>query len=66
MNVTINGQATQLPDNCTISQMLKQLGYEQGFIAVAMDQNCVPRSQYQSTPVKDGCKLEILAPMAGG
>ena len=63
--VFINGQAQQ-----TLSQNLQQLLTEMQFdiaaIATAIDGNFVPKSQYLSTEIVHGQKIEVLAPMQGG
>ena len=38
---------------------------EQGFV-VAVNQNFVPRSEYQNFLINEGDKIEVLSPMAGG
>ncbi len=66
MNVIINGDPRRLEGAPSVAELLKTLGYENPFVAVAVNRTCVRRAEFSSTPVKDGDQVEILAPMAGG
>lgn len=62
----VNGQSVDSPDETTVASLLTSLGYQDFFVAVAINQECVPRSQFQITKIPSGANVEILAPMAGG
>ena len=67
LTLKINGESVQLPrERATVSELLAELGYAKGFVAVALNRTCVRRSEFATTPVNAGDEVEILAPMAGG
>ncbi len=66
MNITVNGEARMLDREMSIADLLQQLDYAQTSVAVALNQDFVPRSAYSRTVMKDGDELEIVAPMQGG
>ena len=66
MNITVNGEKKELPRNCSVTDLLDSLELKNAFVAVAINNSCVSRSQYEKTRIQDNDKVEILAPMAGG
>ena len=66
MNITVNGKAEITQEGISVSDLLTSLGYNNGFVAVAINQDCVPRSQFSETTLKGADDIEILAPMSGG
>lgn len=66
MQVRINGQFRQFNGPTSIETLLEELGYRNHFVAVALNQQCIPKQQFQDKLVKDQDEVEILAPMAGG
>jgi sulfur carrier protein len=66
MQVRINGHFRDLNEPKTIQSLLDELGYNNHFVAVALNQQCIPQQHYQDKLVKDQDEVEILAPMAGG
>ena len=66
MQVRINGQFRQLNGPTSIETLLEELGYSNHFVAVALNQQCIPKQQFQDKLVTDQDEVEILAPMAGG
>ncbi len=66
LTVVINGQPQTLASVISVATLLDHFGYEQPFVAVAINRKFVGRSEFQATPVHDGDDIEILAPMSGG
>lgn len=66
MKVTVNGKTEQLVHTCSVEKFLQDLGYKNSFIAVAVNQNHIPRSQFSEHVIEAGDDIEILAPMSGG
>jgi sulfur carrier protein len=66
MQLRINGEKREFLSVSVISDLLNQLGYEANKIAVAVDGEFVPRSQYSSRSVHDGEAIDIVAPVQGG
>lgn len=66
IEVTVNGQKQTLNDDLNIDQLLDSLGYENRFVAVAINHKCVSRKDFNSYKVRNDDQIEVLAPMAGG
>lgn len=66
MRIVVNGEEQELRGPVTVDEALVNLGYADKFIAVAINQTCIPKGRYGSTRVQEGDRLEILGPMSGG
>jgi sulfur carrier protein len=67
MNIQINGKPLTLDGNSiSLSDLLVKLTYTGNYFAVAINDNCIPRSQFENTQVKESDSIEILFPQAGG
>lgn len=64
-DLVVNGQATSVSAT-VIQDLLKELGFPETFVAVAINHTCVKRGDFGTTPVATGDEVEILSPMAGG
>ena len=63
--VTVNGQ----PQNAAgkpLAQLLEELGYQAGRIAVERNGEIVPRRRYGETVLADGDVLEVVSFVGGG
>jgi thiazole synthase len=67
MNVELNGEAVSLPDDATVATAIEASGAptERG-VAVALDGDVVPRSEWEATVLHEGQKIEVLAAIQGG
>lgn len=66
IKVSVNGEIKQLDDGLNISQMIEALEYKVKGFAVAVNTTFVPIANYQETIIKEGDKIDILAPVQGG
>lgn len=66
MKLTINGEKQEVPAEQTIEGIVTQLGYDGQAVAVAVNGDFVPRSEYAQTRLNEGDEVEIVAPIAGG
>lgn len=66
MRLVINGQEKDLKSSGTIAQMLQELEITGAHIAVALNLQVVPRSNYDQTPLNEGDKVEIVHAVGGG
>ena len=64
MKITINGNS-QLIEANNLEALLLELKY-QGKLATALNENFIPLSERKKTILKDGDRVEIVAPMEGG
>lgn len=68
ISIRINGKDIKVSAQSSLSQALilsPPVGDEKSFV-IALNQNFIPRTQYDSTPLKAGDDIELLSPMAGG
>jgi sulfur carrier protein len=68
VNVELNGTARALPDQATVASVLELLDVAPGArgVAVAVDGEVVSRSAWSRTPLRDGCRIEVVAAIQGG
>lgn len=66
MRVTLNGESVEVATTTTLDEVVDSLGIEQRGVAVSLDREVVPRSQWSATLVHDGASIEVLAAAAGG
>jgi len=65
MLVTINGEQTDLDDVKTVAGLIELLDIE-GRIAVEVNREIVPRSQFKQFTINDGDIIEIVHAIGGG
>lgn len=66
MKIELNGEPFEIVQSMTVKDLLLQSGFEDSFVAVAINQTCINRKLYAETLLKENDQVEILAPMAGG
>ncbi len=66
MILQINGESRSFPDGLTVAALVGQLGMKTDRVAVELNLEIVPRSNWDSTRLKDGDKLEIVHFVGGG
>lgn len=66
MTLHINGQPREFPDSLTVASLVAHLGMKPDRVAVELNLEIVPRSNWDATRLKDGDKLEIVHFVGGG
>ena len=66
MNITVNGEKTQIAAATSVAGLLEALELEPKKIAVERNLEIVPKSQYQDTALADGDRIEIVQFVGGG
>ena len=68
MMIVLNGEPHEAPAGTTLAALIVAAGIEpdRSGIAVAVDGEVVPRSAWETTPIADGTRIEILQAVAGG
>ena len=64
MKITINGNSQLIQAN-NLEDLLFELKY-QGKLATALNENFIPLNERKKTILKNGDRVEIVAPMEGG
>jgi len=68
MTIQINGEDVTVNNRCSLIQALEswtKTDVKKDYV-IALNQNFIARSQYESTILKANDNIEMLAPMAGG
>ncbi|MBP2199355.1 sulfur carrier protein ThiS [Pantoea cypripedii] len=65
MNIQLNGRQV-LTAASTLSELLREQQIDAACVATAFNGMFVPRTQYDSQRLEEGCQLEVLSPMQGG
>ncbi len=66
MLVLVNGKEHDTASAGTIQDLLKELGYSNGSVAVALEGEFLPKRLYATTKLEEKMDVEILMPMQGG
>jgi sulfur carrier protein len=66
MKVQINGESRDFQSSLLLSTLIEKLGMKPDRVAVELNRNIVPRSQWADTPVAEGDRLEIVQFVGGG
>ena len=66
MQILVNGQWRQEVDAVTLAALLEKLSLEPRRVAVELNRQIVPRSQYAKTQLGDKDELEIVTLVGGG
>ncbi len=65
MKVHINSQTHELPAGATLSDAIAVLQPTPPF-AAAVNMSFVPNTRYRDTPLTDGDRIDVIAPVTGG
>jgi sulfur carrier protein len=66
--VELNGRPTEVPDAATVETVVSNLDVDAARrgVAVAVDAEVVPRSEWARCRLSDGARVEVLTAMQGG
>lgn len=65
MRIQLNGETVET-EAATVDTLLEAQGFGGAKVATALNEEFVPAALRARTALKDGDRLEILAPMQGG
>jgi sulfur carrier protein len=66
LELLVNGEPRCVPANCTLGGLLTFLEMGDRRIAVAVNQDVVPRSTFETHRLYEGDRVEILEAVGGG
>lgn len=66
MNVIINGNTREVPNDCTVEQLVIQLGLTQERIAIEYNRDILESTEYAKVTIMEGDTLEIVRFVGGG
>jgi sulfur carrier protein len=64
--ITVNGKTRTLETELSLQDLLQDLGMTTGRIAVELNGNIVPRSQFSSQRISNLDSIEIVQAIGGG
>ena len=66
MQIRVNGEYMTIGDSLPLAGLLARLGLEDARIAVELNREIVPRSEYAIRQLQEGDQLEIVQAIGGG
>ncbi len=66
MELVINGKSAQLPDGTTAAQLIEHLGLADQRVAMEVNTEIVPRSDFAQHIFQTGDRIEIVRAIGGG
>lgn len=66
IQVSVNGEALQVPSGCTIAALLQILDLDRARVAVEHNLRVVPRAEHAERRLNHGDRVEIVTFVGGG
>jgi len=66
MQIYLNGEEKNLPDDSTMSELVQQLGLGEQRFAIEVNEELVPRSSFDQYRFKTGDRVEVVQAIGGG
>lgn len=66
MRIYVNGEAREVPQDCTAQQLVDEMGLTGRRIAMEVNLEIVPRSAYATHRFQAGDRVEIVHAIGGG
>lgn len=66
MHIQLNGETLELPEGASVADLIERLELSGRRVAVERNLDIVPRSQYATTALADGDRLEVVHAIGGG
>ncbi len=66
MTITLNGKEARFETPLTITGLLKQTGHREVYVAVEINEEIIPKTEFQTHQINEGDIVEIVTFMGGG
>ncbi|MEV6565105.1 sulfur carrier protein ThiS [Streptomyces kronopolitis] len=66
MSVSVNGEPREIAGGLTLDRLVATLTAASAGVAAAVNDLVVPRTQWPTTPLGDGDRVEVLTAVQGG
>ena len=66
MNISVNGEPRQFAPGTALDNVVRALTAAPSGVAAALNETVVPRTQWPSTPLAEGDRVEVLTAVQGG
>ena len=66
--IILNGKEQEIPKEMSVMDLLKEVGvkFREVGLAVAINEEVVPKSEYEKRIIKEGDRVEIVQLVGGG
>jgi len=66
LELTINGEKRKINKSQNLADLVKELDIQAPNFAMALNQQVIPRSKYESTAIQENDQIEIVHAVGGG
>jgi sulfur carrier protein len=66
VQITVNGEEKDVPQDLTVRELIELLGLTDGTVAVERNREVVPRAEHHTTRLSERDSLEIVHLVGGG
>lgn len=66
VSVSVNGESREIAGGLTLDRLVATLTAASAGVAAAVNDLVVPRTQWPTTPLGDGDRVEVLTAVQGG
>jgi sulfur carrier protein len=66
MHIILNGEPREIPDGSTAGQLLETLQLAGKRVAMELNLDILPRTEFDSQPLREGDRVEIVHAIGGG
>lgn len=66
VEIRVNGAARVVAAGCTLAGMLAEAGQDPRWVVAELNGEVLPRERFASTELREGDRLELVRPVAGG
>ncbi|CAM2780088.1 thiamine biosynthesis protein ThiS [Legionella steigerwaltii] len=66
MIIYINNKPLTLDKSCTLQEMLEQKKNVAAHVAIAINNQFIPKSMFVNTILHEGDRIDLIVPMQGG
>ncbi len=66
MNITLNGNPLDIPENCSLKQLIELEGLTGRRLAAEVNLEIIPKAQHESCILKPDDRVEIVHAIGGG
>lgn len=66
IKIIFNSNELTFTETVTLKEVLETKGFHDGYFAIAINRQFIPRSAYANTSLNDGDQIDVVTPMQGG
>ena len=66
VRIEVNGEARDVDTGTTVAALLRELGVDDGPVAVERNEAIVPRAEHATTSLAEGDRVEVVRFVGGG